>query len=290
VKKLAIGTAQFGQNYGVSNIYGQVKYITAKEILTYASKNNIKTLDTAIAYGNSEEILGKCGVSEFDVITKLPIAPKNVNSYSSWAQKNLSLSLERLNRKKIYGLLLHSSSNFLGKQGHDLYQTMTMFKEKGLVDKIGVSIYDPDELNILEDSGIKLDIVQTPFNMLDRRIETSGWLNKLSQNGTEVHSRSVFLQGLLLQDKNHRNPYFSKWRNYFNKLDSWIYDTKQTSLSAALNFSYSYKDINKLLVGVQNKLQLTEIINSISQDYSHSLPEELRIDDPLLINPTNWRL
>ena len=165
-----------------------------------------------------------------------------------------------------------------------------MFKEKGLVDKIGVSIYDPDELNILEDSGIKLDIVQTPFNMLDRRIETSGWLNKLSQNGTEVHSRSVFLQGLLLQDKNHRNPYFSKWRNYFNKLDSWIYDTKQTSLSAALNFSYSYKDINKLLVGVQNKLQLTEIINSISQDYSHSLPEELRIDDPLLINPTNWRL
>ena len=106
----------------------------------------------------------------------------------------------------------------------------------------------------------------------------------------ELHSRSVFLQGLLSQEKNQRNPYFNKWSDYFNKFNEWINDTKQTPLSATLNFSYSYEQINKVIVGVQNKSQLTEIITSISKSPQNSVPDELIIDDPMLINPTNWKL
>ena len=135
-----------------------------------------------------------------------------------------------------------------------------------------------------------MDIVQAPFNILDRRLEVSGWLDKLSQTGVELHSRSVFLQGLLLQKKNQRNPYFNKWSDYFNKFNDWINDTKQTSLSATLNFSYSYEQINKVIVGVENKSQLTEIITSISKSPQYPIPDELIIDDPMLINPRNWKL
>jgi aryl-alcohol dehydrogenase-like predicted oxidoreductase len=289
VKKLAIGTAQFGLDYGVSNTTGKVNFATSSEILELAFKKNITTLDTASVYGNSEEVLGKYGVEAFDIITKLPCAPKNIDKLEDWAKVNFHLSLKKLNIKKIYCLLLHSSSDLLGKNGSEIYSSLKSFKNNGLVEKIGVSIYNPHELEELENIGIKLDLVQTPFNILDRRIESSGWLNKLNQNGIEVHSRSVFLQGLLLQNKNQRNIYFNKWSANFERLYEWINDTKQTPLSASLNFSYSNAKIDKVIIGVQNKLQLNEIINSIDNN-NISIPDSLSIEDTMLINPSNWKL
>ena len=41
------------------------------------------------------------------------------------------------------------------------------------------------------------------MNIIDRRLELSGWLERLSDEGVEVHARSVFLQGLLLMPLNH---------------------------------------------------------------------------------------
>ena len=51
-----------------------------------------------------------------------------------------------------------------------------------------------------------------------------------------------------------------------------------------------YDKIDKIIVGVQSESQLTEILISISQDSQFSMPSELEIDDPMLINPTNWKL
>ena len=288
--KLAIGTAQFGLDYGISNSTGKVNFVEAKEILDFASKINIDTIDTAISYGNSEEILGKIGVKDFKVITKLPKVPANIINHDIWIKENLTNSIDKLKVNKIYAVLLHSSNDFLGEKGYDLFQALSKLKEDGFISNIGVSIYNPEELDNIENNSIPLDIVQTPFNIIDRRIELSGWLDKLAKNKIKVHVRSVFLQGLLLQNSNNRNPYFMKWNNYFNKLDEWINDTKQTKLGAAINFSYSFNQINNIIVGVQNKFQLSEISKSILQEFSHPIPSELHIDDLMLVNPSNWKL
>ena len=73
-------------------------------------------------------------------------------------------------------------------------------KNKGIIKKIGISIYNPKELDLVFNI-LNPDIVQTPYNLFDRRIEYSGWINKLFQQNIEIHSRSVFLQGLLLKNK-----------------------------------------------------------------------------------------
>ena len=70
--RLALGTAQFGMDYGVSNESGQVAQEQAGEILRLAWRAGINTLDTAIAYGESEEVLGKAGVQGWKVVSKLP--------------------------------------------------------------------------------------------------------------------------------------------------------------------------------------------------------------------------
>jgi len=288
--RLALGTAQFGLDYGLSNTSGQVKLPEVKSILEEAKKYNIDTLDTAIAYGNSESILGEIGVDKFNIITKLPPIPKDTSDIDLWVNNQVKLSLKKMHIDSVSGLLLHRSTDLFETPKRQLFDSLCKLRDNGIVNKIGVSIYNPDELETLEEHGIKIDIIQAPFNILDRRLESSGWLNKLSKAGVELHSRSVFLQGLLLQEKDQRNPYFNKWNYYFKKFDEWVNDTKQTPLGAALNFSYSYEKINKIIVGVQNKFQLTEILTSISQDSQFSIPNELKIDDPMLINPVNWKL
>ena len=288
--KLALGTAQFGLDYGVSNSFGQVKLLEVKSILEEAKKYNIDTLDTAIAYGNSESILGEIGVDQFNVVTKLPPIPKDTSDIDLWVNNQVKSSLKKMHIDGVSGLLLHKSSDLLEASKMQLFDSLCKLKDDGIVNKIGVSIYNPDELDAIESHGIKIDIIQAPFNILDRRLESSGWLHKLNLAGIEVHTRSVFLQGLLLQKKEQRNPYFNKWNNYFKIFDEWVKDTRQTPLGASLNFSNSYKSINKVIVGVQNKTQLTEILASISQDSQFSVPSELEIDDLMLINPSNWIL
>jgi len=288
--KLALGTAQFGLNYGVSNISGQVGISEVRAILKEAEKYNINTLDTAEVYGNSESVLGKVGISQFNVVTKLPPIPKGVSNINLWVNSKVKSSLNKMCVNSISALLLHRSADLFEISKRQLFDSLCELKDNGVIKKIGVSIYDPDELDALESYDIKIDIVQAPFNILDRRLETSGWLKKLNRTGIELHSRSVFLQGLLLQEKNQRSLYFNKWNDYFKRLDEWINDTNQTMLGAALNFPYSYEKINKIIVGVQNKSQLTEVISSIYQNSQFSIPNELRIDDPMLINPTNWNL
>jgi len=287
--RLALGTVQFGLDYGVSNTSGKVDESKVFEILNEAAKINIDTLDTAMLYGNSESVLGRAGVIDFNVVTKLPPIPKQVTNIKTWVIENINSSLNKLKVDKVYGLMLHRSDDFLGERGFKLYKILCKLREDRIVNKIGVSIYSPDELDSLESSGIKIDIVQAPFNILDRRIETSGWLGKLKTSGVEIHTRSVFLQGLLLLESNKRNPYFSKWQDCFDEFDKWIKKTNQTPLGACLNFVNSFNEIDKIVVGIETIDQLRKIASSINNSYKAPTPDHLKINDTMLIDPSNWR-
>jgi aryl-alcohol dehydrogenase-like predicted oxidoreductase len=286
---LALGTVQFGLNYGVSNVSGKVSEPEVVKIINEALRLKISTLDTAIVYGDSESVLGRIGVNDFDIVTKLPELPKNVTNLDAWVIDNVQESLKKLNVKKIYALLLHRSYDFMGEYGFKLYDILCKLRKDGVVSKLGVSIYSPIELDRLEDSGIKIDILQTPFNVLDRRIETSGWLRKLKLSGVEIHARSVFLQGLLLQESKQRNQYFSKWKDHLDNFDEWVKKSNQTPLEACLNFVSSNSDVDKIVVGVENRDQLMEIVLSIENTSTLRVSDYLQTGDIQLIDPSNWK-
>src|SRR5581483_2256099 len=105
--------------------------------------------------------------------------------------------LLRLDVKTLYGLLLHRPQQLLGAEGPTLYQALQGLKKGGQVQKIGVSVYAPSELELLN-LRYRFDLVQAPFNLVDRRLHTTGWLQRLKEDGVEIHTRSAFLQGLLL--------------------------------------------------------------------------------------------
>ena len=56
---LSLGTAQLGLSYGINNTDGKPDEKKAFEILDCALENGINTLDTAAAYGESEQVIGR---------------------------------------------------------------------------------------------------------------------------------------------------------------------------------------------------------------------------------------
>ena len=285
----SLGAAQFGLNYGITNHLGQVKAIELQKILSYAKHNNIQSIDTAIEYGDSEISLGKANISDWKVVTKLPKIPKNTRNIPKWINQQISNSLLRLNIPKLHGLLLHSPIDLLSQNGKEIWETIQIKKDKGLVKKIGFSIYNPNELDLLW-SSFRPEIVQAPFNILDRRIKTSGWLQKLNENNVEIQVRSVFLQGLLLMNPIERSRLFYKWQFIWSVLDSWIMNNNISPIEASLGFVLSEKNIDCIIVGVESKKQLSEIISISKNNFNYILPEVLSIDDLDLIEPFNWAI
>ena len=284
--KLALGTAQFGLDYGVANLQGKVEQGVARAILDYGAQHGIDTIDTAIAYGDSEECLGAIGVSGWQIISKLPAMPETVADVAQWAQNSLEGSLRRLRLTRLQGLLLHRSQDLLGPHGEKLYRTLDSMKADGLVDKIGISIYDPRELEILWPL-YRFDLVQTPYNLFDRRIEISGWLEILARSGAEVHSRSAFLQGLLLMEPTKRPKKFRRWQALWKRWDQWLKEEKITALQACLSFCFAQHRINRVVVGVDSMAHLQEIIDSASATTSVP-PDDLICADVDLLNPSRW--
>ena len=284
--RLALGTVQFGMNYGIANRSGQVSAEEAKKILALASASNIKTLDTAMDYGESEARLGLCGVREFDVITKISALPEDVENVETWVRKKVEASLARLNLNSVKGLLLHRSRQLTGPLGKDLANALKNLKNAGLVEKIGVSIYAPSELaDVLRVCAV--DLVQAPFNLVDRRLATSGWLQKLNDAGVEVHTRSAFLQGLLLMPRAGIPTKFNRWSNVWNAWEAWLGDNQGSAVSACLAFVADFPQISKIVVGVDSVNQLQEMLVSFKAPAQAAWPN-IASDDEALVNPANW--
>lgn len=284
--RLALGTAQFGLSYGVANQRGQVSRDEAAAILAHAQSVGIDMLDTAIAYGDAETRLGQIGLTGWRVVSKLPGIPAGCDDVHQWVRGALRESLDRLQIANLEGLLLHRPEQLLGTYAEQLYGALREVQHEGMVRRIGVSIYDPVELDAI-DTRFRLDIVQAPFNVLDRRMLDSGWLDRLHDRGTQLHARSVFLQGLLLMRSADRPAKFGRWQSTWRSWERWLAETGQTPLQACLGFASAFPQLDRIIVGVDALPQLTAIIAALQGPASHP-PEELRQNDPDLLNPGRW--
>jgi aryl-alcohol dehydrogenase-like predicted oxidoreductase len=288
MSRLALGTAQFGLKYGVANEGGQVGPDMVAAILARAAAANVDTLDTAIAYGNSEAVLGEAGVNDWHVITKLPGLPADVGDVGSWVVGRLRESAARLRVARVEAVLLHRPADLLGERGAAYLDALSTLKQLGLARAVGFSIYDPAECEALWRVW-KPDIVQAPCNVLDRRLQTSGWLSRFAAAGVRLHVRSVFLQGLLLMAPGRRPAWFDRWRPLLDRWAAWCAASGQSPLAAAVAFVNSLPHVERYVVGVETVSQLEEILGA-DRLAPLKVPEDLSSDDPELLNPSRWKL
>lgn len=284
--KLALGTVQFGLDYGIANTGGRVSLEEALAIIGRSRQLGIDTLDTAVAYGDSESVLGKLKVQSWKVVTKLPAVPEDCNNITQWVEMQVSESLNRLQLTRVYGLLLHRPSQLHESHGPELFAALQSLKVEGLVNKIGVSVYSHDELDKLHNQ-YAFDLVQAPLNILDRSLIDSGWAQQLQDDGVEVHTRSAFLQGLLLMPKQKRPAKFEHWAGIWAEWDRWLAETSLTPLQACLRYAIGLNCVDRVIVGVDTVVQLDEIVDA-SVGNLPSLPKFKKMQDNRLTNPAMW--
>lgn len=283
---LGLGTVQFGLPYGVANRTGQVSVREAREMLAFALAHGVDTLDTAAGYGDSESVLGELGTTGFRIVTKLSEVPEGCGDVGRWVREQLHRSLERLRVDRVHGLLLHRPAQLLVDAGPALYDALLAAKASGLVGKIGVSVYSPSELDDLMD-GRQFDLVQAPFNVFDRRLLTSGWLRRLKDMDVEVHTRSSFLQGLLLMPRASVPRKFWPWSEQLDAYHDWIEQSRYTGIEACMGFVTGFSDIDRVIVGADSVAQLEEIVRAVERVRDITVPDLGDFSEGL-IDPSRW--
>ncbi|KPV97318.1 General stress protein 69 [Pseudoalteromonas sp. P1-9] len=287
--KLAIGTVQFGLDYGVSNNTGQTSQKHVKAILNYSQKQGITLLDTAAAYGDAEKVLGRANVKDFELVSKLPPIKSDSSSQQAlaFAENSLQTTLKNLQSNHIYGYLYHHCEDMLTYAS--VRNWLTVKQQQGVIYKIGVSVYSPEQAaNILEHCHI--DLIQIPLNLFDQRFIHSGMLKRLKDKGVEVHVRSAFLQGLLLMNKTQRPSYFKGLASHFQQLDKLCTENNLSQLAVALNFVMQQPQVDKVVVGVNNQAQLAAIIQSLNLPLPKCDWQRLSCENEAFINPSLWQI
>ena len=280
MSKLALGTVQFGLDYGITNQNGQVTIKEVKGILDFSKENGIDVLDTASGYGNSEKVLGEVGVDNYQIITKTISLKNGVDRVIDGFYQ----SLDDLSQKQVEGLLIHNIQDIENKQFSALFNKLNELKQQGLIKKIGFSTYTPEQVNFLLEN-FDFNIIQVPFNVFDTRLIQSGQLQALKSKGVEIHARSVFLQGVLL-DFDNLSDYFLTWKAQFTEYQAMVKNSGLSLLEYALNFVLSVQEIDRVLVGVNNEQQLREIVLSLK---GLDGLEDYFINDINLLNPSLWK-
>jgi aryl-alcohol dehydrogenase-like predicted oxidoreductase len=270
--RLALGTVQFGLAYGVSRDGGRVPLEEARAIIALAARNGIDLIDTAAAYGESEEVLGDVAGegSPFSIVTKtLPIRADAIDASAiERVEAAFHKSLQRLRRQSVDALLVHDARDILSPGGDELWKRLEKLRDQGLTKKLGVSAYDRSEIDAAV-SRFPVRIVQAPASAFDQRLVIDGTFARLASQGVEVHARSLFLQGLLLMTAEAVDA----------KLPCAV-----SALSAALGFALRQPAIHRMVIGVHSTAHLAECLAALEEapslDYARFASNDRDVVDP----------
>ncbi|PWB52449.1 MAG: aldo/keto reductase [Candidatus Methanoperedenaceae archaeon] len=285
--RLVLGTAQFGLDYGINNKRGKIPKREVFDILNIALDFGINTLDTAYAYGESEDVVGdfiKETGKEFKIVSKSP------NCEACELERSLDFTLSKLGATSLYGYMIHTFSHYMKKP--EIWNILEDLKSTGKIEKIGFSLYYPEELDYINRNKLKIDIIQVPYSIFDQRF--SQLFRKLKKDGVEIYIRSVFLQGLVFKKSHDLDSFFLKIKDKLMALDQVSERSNIPVAALCLNFAFLTEYIDKIVVGVDSVNNLNEIIMSLKYipevEKIFSELASLREDDENMIVPTNWKV
>ena len=289
ISKLALGTVQFGLDYGVGNQEGKPTQEKVNEIIDYVVSQNINCFDTAQAYGNSEEVLGE---SIKDIPNLFIISKLKSNFFKNNLYQNVENSIKKLNISQLYGLLLHDSE-LLYSWTNQYSNDIKVLKKENKIKYFGVSIYTNNDFQ-LAIKNQDIDLIQIPFNIFDQRAITKGWLREASKQKKLIFIRSIYLQGLLLMDIDMVPSKLHHAKIYIEQFETLCKNLDMTKNELALAFVDTLAKESIILFGCDNIEQSKENLKNynnlpmLDDKVLKKLSELFSNIDESIYNPTRW--
>ena len=287
---LGLGTVQFGLDYGVTNARGQPAADEVKRIVDLALSHGISTFDTAPAY-RSESVLGNALADRAGgvrLVTKTAPTPGRTIDVGAVETVVAAFegSLADLGVPAVAGLLVHHGRELTRPGGRRLADAIRDLRRRELVERIGFSVYDPEELEAAV-AVLQPEIVQLPLNLVDQRFLDSGAIGRLAQGGVEVHVRSAFLQGILLERGPDLPVGLAGLMPIVDELERIAAEAGVSRLVAPLRFCLTTPGVSTVLVGVNSTRELEGVLDAATRGI-HIDPSEFACDDSALIDPRRW--
>jgi len=204
--------------------------------------------------------------------------------------ESVKSSLKKLNVKSLYGFLAHRSE----AMNSDLFLTaIEILKKDRMVIKTGVSVYTPEEaLHAMKLPEV--EILQIPFNILDKRWIDNGILGKAKENNIQLFFRSVFLQGLIFLNENELISRKMVWaKTYFKQFNDLVKETPFSTVELAFGILTNVIGNNVIIMGMDNSNQLKENLrilekNKIDKKISDNWWSSLPVFPEKFLNPSLW--
>jgi aryl-alcohol dehydrogenase-like predicted oxidoreductase len=289
LSKLSLGTVQFGLDYGIANNEGQPKIHEVKKIINFVQNSGINCFDTASAYGDSEEVLGK--VLNQDKKTYI-ISKLSSDDFNQNFEQHVDLSIQKLNVKNLYAVLLHDSK-LLSNWNKGFNTSIMKLIDKKKIKYFGVSIYTEEDFNNAL-SNDAIICIQVPFNIFDQRAIKYNWFKRAKEKNKLIFIRSIYLQGLLFMDKSALPKNLQKSGYYLDILQSYCDKLNISTDTIALSFVNSVAKESLILFGCDNISQATQNIDTFNrlENLENSIISEIYEsfkDVPEdIFNPTRW--
>lgn len=299
--RLVLGAAQLGMSYGVVNKTGRPDLATARTMIRTLADRGVTVIDTAAAYGTSEEVVGAVLADDATlrrntvVVTKLdPL--QGADSWSDGelgqaAVRSIDRSLKALRMECLPLLLFHRPAH-LSVRGGLLRATLQRQVDAGKVAAVGVSVYEPSEA----EAALVMDEIaafQLPANVFDHRFLAVGLIDRAAARGITVFARSSYLQGVVVTAPEHLPDRLAELREPVAQFRRCCATWGRSPADVALAFVRSFEQIHGIVVGMENVAQaqenaalfLTPALDEGQRD------ELLRLFAALpahLINPSMW--
>ena len=280
--KIMLGTAQFGSAYGAFNATGQVPSDHVAAMLERAHAAGVRMLDTARAYGESEQELGRCDAgARFDIVTKCPDLSQAADPVAE-LNTFFAASCAALGVSHVYGYLLHNAAD-LERPG--IWDALLRLRDTGRVERIGISGYDAGEAHALS-NRYPLTLIQLPANVLDPWYEAVTFPDRV-----EVHVRSAFLQGFLLADTDRLPSHLVPWRDILVQFHAEAEAQDLTPIQAALAPLLASRHVGRVVVGADSPAQLDEILGAVRKLENRPVPTFGPFPNATrkLTDPRGWR-
>lgn len=273
--ELCLGTVQFGMDYGILN-QKRPELSDAVDWLDYATQNGICAIDTAKAYGSAEKVVGEflkrktIPRDQLFVSTKLlPNILDDVEEkdYEKVIEREITAQLRTLSTDYVDAYIFHSARYAFDLAKLEAIHTVV---DKGYARKCGVSVYEPEEAIACYKSQV-VDFIQAPYSIFDHRMKTGNVIDNPIKGNCELHTRSAFIQGLIIMEENEVPPFLDKARPIVRRIKSLCDNEGISRTQLALQYVKREKGISHLVFGVDSLKQLKEDIRLFNED----LPEDL---------------
>ena len=284
--QIILGTANFGNEYGVANKGRILSKRESQIILNWAQKNGINHFDTALSYGDSSEILRSNLDHSYEPEVDTKLDEKSCQSSKIVVETAKSI-LHNLGVTQLSVLYLHREELLQGSLASDISSGLKEVLNLGIAKRIGVSVYSESAVLACKEALPELTVYQVPENICDRRLASSMAIQRMAQDGNSFMVRSIFLQGLLLMEPSLIPQHLKQSSTTIHELIIFAKNNSLTVMELCLAYANSLSWANGVVVGVGSLNQLMEI-----QKSSSLLPERWETSISTLpveiLDPRKW--